>query len=172
MDEFVKVGKTQKAHGIKGELKLNVEEHFIDDLFETEALFIEIKGQKIPYFIENLQEGNALILKLEGVDNRTDAEQLMHKDVYMKRDDISLSDELIASEGLVYKFTEGFKIVDVQYGEIAEIEEVVEFPQQEMAYVTYQDKTLLLPLHPNFIVDVDREKKVITMNLPDGLLDL
>jgi 16S rRNA processing protein RimM len=172
MNEFVKVGKTQKAHGIKGELKLHVEDHFIDDLFETEALFVEIKGQKIPYFIENLQEGNALILKLEGVDTRTESEQLMHKDVYMNRDDISLSDEIIASEGLVYKFTEGFKIVDILYGEIAEIEEVVEFPQQEMAYVTYKNKTLLLPLHPNFVVEVDRENKILTMNLPEGLLDL
>jgi 16S rRNA processing protein RimM len=172
MNEFVKVVKTQKAHGIKGELKLHVEDHFIDDLFETEALFVEIKGQKIPYFIENLQEGNALILKLEGVDTRTESEQLMHKDVYMNRDDISLSDEIIASEGLVYKFTEGFKIVDILYGEIAEIEEVVEFPQQEMAYVTYKNKTLLLPLHPNFVVEVDRENKILTMNLPEGLLDL
>jgi 16S rRNA processing protein RimM len=172
MNEFVKVGKTQKAHGIKGELKLHVEDHFIDDLFETEALFVEIKGQKIPYFIENLQEGNALILKLEGVDTRTESEQLMHKDVYMNRDDISLSDEIIASEGLVYKFTEGFKIVDILYGEIAEIEEVVEFPQQEMAYVTFKNKTLLLPLHPNFVVEVDRENKILTMNLPEGLLDL
>jgi 16S rRNA processing protein RimM len=156
MNEFVKVGKTQKAHGIKGELKLHVEDHFIDDLFET----------------ENLQEGNALILKLEGVDTRTESEQLMHKDVYMNRDDISLSDEIIASEGLVYKFTEGFKIVDILYGEIAEIEEVVEFPQQEMAYVTFKNKTLLLPLHPNFVVEVDRENKILTMNLPEGLLDL
>ena len=172
MNEFVKVGKTQKAHGIKGELKLHVEDHFIVDLFETEALFVEIKGQKIPYFIENLQEGNALILKLEGVDTRTESEQLMHKDVYMNRDDISLSDEIIASEGLVYKFTEGFKIVDILYGEIAEIEEVVEFPQQEMAYVTFKNKTLLLPLHPNFVVEVDRENKILTMNLPEGLLDL
>ena len=172
MNEFVKVGKTQKAHGIKGELKLHVEEHFIDDLFETEALFVEIKGQKIPYFIENLQEGNALILKLEGVDTITESEQLMHKEVYINRYDISLSDEIIASEGLVYKFTEGFKIVDILYGEIAEIEEVVEFPQQEMAYVTFKNKTLLLPLHPNFVVEVDRENKILTMNLPEGLLDL
>jgi 16S rRNA processing protein RimM len=172
MSEFVKVGKTQKAHGIKGELKLNVEEHFIDDLFETEVLFIEIKGQKIPYFVEDLQEGNAIILKLESVDSRNDAEQLMHKDIYMRREDISLSDEIIESEGLVYKFTEGFKVMDIHQGEIAEIEEVVEFPQQEMAYVTYNDKTILLPLHPNFIVEIDRENKIITMNLPEGLLDL
>ena len=40
MNELVKIGNTQKAHGIKGELKLNVEEHFIDDLLDAEAIFV------------------------------------------------------------------------------------------------------------------------------------
>ncbi len=46
MEDFVAIGKTQKPHGLKGELKLHVEEMFIEDLFDAEAVFIEIKGNK------------------------------------------------------------------------------------------------------------------------------
>jgi 16S rRNA processing protein RimM len=172
MSEFVKIGKTQKAHGIKGELKLNVEEHFIDDLFETEAVFLEIKGQKVPYFVEDIQEGNVIFVKLEGVGTRNEAEQLMHKDLYMRREDISLSDEIIASGGLRYKFLEGFTIFDTEDGEIAVIVEVAEFPQQEMAYISYKNKTMLVPLNEELILEIDRDQKTVLMNLPEGLLGL
>ncbi len=115
--------------------------------------------------------------KINFISTREEFEKFQNYEINLETsqhsyEDISLSDEIIESEGLVYKFTEGFKVMDIHQGEIAEIEEVVEFPQQEMAYVTYNDKTILLPLHPNFIVEIDRENKIITMNLPEGLLDL
>jgi 16S rRNA processing protein RimM len=172
MENLVRIGKTQKAHGLKGELKLNVEEYFIDDLFETEALFIELKGQKVPYFIENLQEGNSIILKLEGINSRNEAEQLAHKELFMRREDIHLSDEIINSGGLKYKFLEGFTIYDNVEGEIAVINEVAEFPQQEMAYITYKTKTLLIPLNDDIILEINREEKKVMMNLPEGILNL
>jgi 16S rRNA processing protein RimM len=172
MNELVKIGSTQKAHGIKGELKLNVEEHFIDDLFEVEAVLLEIKGQKVPYFVEDIQEGNIIFIKLEGVDSRNEAEQLMHKDLYLRREDISISDELINSGGMYFKYLEGYILFDDVEGEIAMIEEVVSFPQQEMAYIMYQDRTILIPLNDELIIEVDKENKKVTMSLPYGILSL
>jgi 16S rRNA processing protein RimM len=172
MNELVKIGNTQKAHGIKGELKLNVEEHFIDDLLDAEAIYVEIKGQKVPYFVEDIQEGNIIFVKFEGVDSRNEAEQLMHKDLYMRREDITISDELINSGGMYFKYLEGYILFDDVEGEIAMIEEVASFPQQEMAYVMYQDRTILIPLNDEFILDVDKENKKVTMSLPNGILSL
>jgi 16S rRNA processing protein RimM len=170
MDEFVKIGRTQKPHSIKGELKLFVEEIYIDDVFEVEALFLEIKGQKVPYFIEELQD--AMILKLEGIETRNAAEELAHKDLYLRREDINLPDEVIASGGMYYKHLEGYTIFDEEVGKIAVIEEVAEFPQQEMAYVTYKNKTLLIPMNAKLILRIDAQAKKVFMELPDGLLDL
>jgi 16S rRNA processing protein RimM len=172
MNELIKIGNTQKAHGIKGELKLNVEEHFIDDLFDAEAVFIEIKGQKVPYFVEDIQVGNIIFIKLEGVDSRNDAENLMHKDLYMRREDITISDELIKSGGLYFKYLEGYILFDDVEGEIAVIEEVASYPQQEIAYIYYKDRTILIPLNEDLILNVDKEAKKVTMSLPDGILGL
>ena len=172
MVNYIKIGKTQKAHGIKGELKLNIEDHFIEDLLEVEAIFLEINGQKVPYFVEEIQDGNILLIKIEGIENRTSAEQLMHKDLYMRREDIHISDEEIASGAMLYKFLEGFMIVDVEIGEIGVIEEVAEFPQQEMAYITFNNQTKLVPLNEVLIMEIDRDNKNVIMNLPDGLLEI
>jgi len=172
MNELVKIGNTQKAHGIKGELKLNVAEHFIDDLFETEAVFIEIKGQKVPYFVEDIQEGNVIFIKLEGVDSRSEAELLSQKDIFMRRSDISISDELINSGGMYYKYLEGYTLIDDVEGEIAVIEEVALFPQQEIAYVYFQNRTILIPLNEELILNVDNTAKKVFMSLPEGILGL
>ena len=142
----------------------------MDDLFEVEAIFLEIKGQKVPYFIEELQE--AMILKLEGIETRNAAEELAHKGLYLRRDDINLPDEVIESGGMRFKHLEGFIIFDEEAGEVAKIEEVAEFPQQEMAYITYNNKTLLIPMNPKLILRIDKEAKKVFMDLPEGLLDL
>ena len=170
MDEFIKIGRTQKPHSIKGELKLFIEEVFIEDLFEVEAIFLEIRGQKIPYFIEELQE--AMILKLEDIETRTAAEELAHKSVYLRRADINVPDEVIESGGMYYKYLEGYVIFDEEVGEVGKIDEVADFPQQEMAYITYKNKTLLIPLNSKLILSIDKEKKQVFMSLPDGILSL
>lgn len=169
---FIKIGKTQKPHSIKGELKLTVEEKFMADLSDQEALFIQIKGQYVPYFIEELRAANTLIIKLEDLNKRSDVEPLAHKDVFLRRDDLSLTDEEIANKGLMYSFLEGYMMIDEELGEIAEIEEVAEFPQQEMAYVTYQDKTCIIPLNMNLIKEIKKEEKKVLVDLPEGLLDV
>lgn len=171
MEDFIAIGKTQKPHGLKGELKLHVEEMFIEDLFEAEAVFIEIKGNKMPYFIEELQEGNSIILKLEDVNDRTAAEFVAHKEVFMRRSDISLTDREILSGGMVYKFTEGFLLVEVDAGRIGIVEEVISLPQQEMALVRYKNKLIYIPMQALFIMEIDESEKKILMDLPLGILD-
>lgn len=171
MEDFVAIGKTQKPHGLKGELKLHVEEMFIEDLFDAEAVFIEIKGNKMPYFIEELQEGNSIILKLENVNDRTEAEFVAHKEVFMRRSDISLSDREILSGGMMYKFTEGFLLVEVDAGKIGIIEEVISLPQQELALVRYKNKLIYIPMQALFIKEIDEIEKKILMDLPLGILD-
>jgi 16S rRNA processing protein RimM len=65
----------------------------------------------------------------------------------------------------------GYTIVNagVEIGVISEIEE---YPQQEMATINYNKKDILIPLNEQFIIKLDNKKKVIEMELPEGLLEL
>ncbi|NUN99427.1 MAG: 16S rRNA processing protein RimM [Saprospiraceae bacterium] len=172
MDAMVKIGRIGKAHGISGELKAFVEDAYWEDFLNAEILFLEIRGQHLPYFIEDIRSGNAVLLKLEDLNTREDAQMLHGKDIYLRKEDI-LPDEArtIIIEPGFERYT-GYNIEDEANGLIGKIEEVIEMPQQMMAVVVYRGREILIPLNEQFIVRADTGQSVLHMNLPDGLLDL
>ena len=66
----------------------------------------------------------------------------------------------------------GYKISDITTNTIHVILELREFPQQIMAVINTDKKELLVPLNDEFIDDIDHDKRIIQMSLPEGLLDL
>ena len=56
--------------------------------------------------------------------------------------------------------------------EIGVVEEIVEYPQGEMAVLTYKNKDTIVPLNDVFVKKLDNEKRQIIMELPEGILDL
>ena len=45
-------------------------------------------------------------------------------------------------------------------------------PQQFMALLSYRGKEILIPINDAFVQDIDPEKGLLYMDLPDGLLDV
>lgn len=172
--DFVNIGYTQKTHGLEGELKINITERYLEDFLKCERIYLDVKGTKIPYFIEEVRGKGAMILKLEEVDDRDAAYGLQSREVFLRETDI-LSDaarELELPEGLQYARLAGLTIVDAQLGTVGVIEEVLDMPQQEMAAVQYKGRLVLIPLNERFIVRMDSKKKIVEMDLPEGLLDV
>lgn len=170
--DYLEIGKIKKPHGLNGELKATIEERFYEDVNAVEAFFIEIEGEKAPYFIESLRGGATLLLKLEEIDNKEDAALFTNKTIYLRAEDVSLSEEELQDTGLEYSFLEGYTLEVEEIGVIGEILRVDEFPQQEMATVNYQEKEIFVPLLEQWIVEVNKEKKVVVMDLPEGLLEV
>jgi 16S rRNA processing protein RimM len=173
MDKLVKIGFTKKPHGLKGEIKLQLDDQYLEDLMETEVILLTIKGMPTPFFIEDVRVGNAIIAKFEDVDSVEAANEIASKEMFLRETDV-LADEERTYEvelGMEYQDCVGYKIMD---GDIlvGEIEEVVEFPQQEMAILTREGKDILIPLNVAFVLRRDDAAKMIFMELPKGLLDL
>jgi 16S rRNA processing protein RimM len=173
MDNLVKIGFTRKPHGLKGEIKLQIDDKYLEDLLETDVVLLTIKGKPTPYFIEDIRVGNAIIAKFEDIDTVEAATEIGSKELALREKDILDDAERTfeAEEGLEYEDCVGYKIMD---GEtlVGEIEEVVEFPQQEMAILTREGKDILIPLNVAFVIRRDDDLKTIFMDLPKGLLDL
>lgn len=169
MEDYLKIGKTGKAFGTEGMLKFNVEERFLDDLFEATAIFIEQMGKPVPFFIDEVHNEAPLILKLEEVDSREIALELAGKDIFLRREDIA---EASLEQPFDLSALEGFQVVDRTAGAIGPIEEVVELPQQLMAIVQYEGREVLIPLSDQLILSVDADNQRIEMDLPEGLLEL
>lgn len=173
--QYIIIGRTRKAHGLTGELKVSIEDRYLEDFMKNERIFLDVKGVKIPYFIDNVRGGGEMILKLEEVDNRDTAIALQGRELLLREQDI-LSDqerefEFEEEEGLEYAHLSGYLLVDERLGEIGHIDEVLEMPQQEMAFLKFKGREVLVPLNKQFIQSIDDTKRVVMMDLPDGLLD-
>ena len=171
MDNIVSIGRTKKPHGLKGELKFCVEEHFLDDLMEAEMLILDVKGKKTPFFIEDVRAGNNIIVKLEEVNTPESAVALSEKEIFLREKDIKYAAQNKEDAQLPFADCIGFTIFDFN-NSVGIITDLIEYPQQYMAAVNYENRDILIPLNPAFIKKVDVKNKKILMELPDGLLEL
>lgn len=172
-EQYTQIGRTKKPHGLNGELKLHIEEKYAEDFDQATVIFLEIGGNHTPFFVENLRGGLFDILKLEGVNSRSAAEPLAHKNMHLRDSDLLKEEERTYEPvGLEFEHLVGFQVHDETYGDIGAIKEIVEMPQQEMALVDYKGKEVMIPLNERLMVEVVDSQQVVKMDLPEGLLEL
>ncbi len=167
---LTEIGRTGRPHGLKGEIKLRVAEEMEELLFDNEVFFVRVgSAAPVPYFLEEIRAGGALIAKFQGIENPEQARIISNCELLLPAKVVELLGPPTASP---YDHFVGYRIIDHTAGELAEIEEVLELPQHFLARITYDGREVLLPLHPDFITETDDKGKVIKTDLPDGLLEL
>lgn len=173
---FIHIGRTKKAHGTEGELKVHLFEEFSEDFLNAEFIFLDIDGGKVPFAVANIRFTGTPLVHFEDIDGSDEAVKYTAKQMYLQHSDILTAEERTMPnepvDNLRYRRYTGYKIIDLKEGEIGKIEEVIELPQQEAARVSFRGKELLIPLHDNLIEDIDAKGSMIVMDLPEGLLDL
>ena len=170
MLEFVHIGHSGKTRGLDGSFKLRVEERFLDSLSDIRAIFVDHDGSKVPYLIENLSNQGDILIKLEEIDTPEQASELLNRSIYLNKEE--LPESIRESSDNESHELVNFLIVDEDNNTIGEISEILEFPEQLLAKVIYQEKTVLIPIHEDLILSMNHEDKTIQMSLPEGLLSL
>lgn len=167
IDEVYKIGKLGKAHGVKGEVTFM----FTDDVFdrvECDCLILMIDGILVPFFIEEyrFRSGETALVKFEDIDTQDRASSLTGCEVYFLR---RLADE--ETDGVItWSRIVGFDVVDAASGKnIGKIEHIDETTVNVL--LELEDGTLI-PAADEMIGDVDIEKRIITLIIPEGLLEL
>ncbi|WP_438963755.1 ribosome maturation factor RimM [Winogradskyella sp.] len=169
-DECFYLGKIVKKYSFKGELlaKLDTDE---PDLYSNlDAIFVDLRGNMVPFFIERsqLHKSDLLRLKFEDVDSEADADSLLKSDLYLPLD------LLPKLEGDKFYFHEviGFSIKDKNFGEVGIIKNINDSTAQALFEIDSDGTEILIPMNDEFIVKVDRKNKTIHVNTPEGLIDL
>ncbi|WP_426432298.1 ribosome maturation factor RimM [Winogradskyella sp. HB-48] len=164
------LGKIVKKFSFKGELlaKLDTDE---PELYENlDAIFIDLRGNLVPFFIESsqLHKSDLLRLKFEDVDTEADADTLIKSDLYLPLD------LLPKLEGNKFYYHEviGFKITDSNFGEVGIIKAINDSTAQALFEIDRDGTEILIPMNNEFIVKVDKQKKTIEVSTPEGLIDL
>lgn len=169
---MISIGFCRKPHGVGGELKVQIEAEYLEDFLQAEVIFLDITGKQVPYFIEKIRPGSEILVKLEDVDSREAAAALNGKEMLMREEDVHTGEEEENEEDLAYEDLVGYEIIETDLGLIGKIEDVLEYPQQMMALLIYQEREILIPLNEYLIQDIDIENQQIIMELPEGLLEL
>lgn len=169
MLELIHIGHSAKSRGINGKFKSRIENKFIPNLLVARALFINIDGSKVPFLIEAAEDQGHVILKLDEIDTPEEVSHLLSRELYL--DSREIAAELLVDEVQQHELV-GFIVYDQSKQEIGSIKEILEYPDQLLAKLDYQDKEVLLPIHEDLILDLDKEKKTIDLEIVEGLLDL
>ncbi len=164
------LGKIVKKYGFKGELlaKLDTDE---PELYKNlESVFIALGDDLVPFFIEksSLHKSTLLRMRIEDVDDEAAADALLKSELYLPLD------MLPKLSGNQFYFHEiiGFTMVDVEFGEVGEITAVNDSAAQPLFEVQKGDKQILIPISDEFIVRLERTKREIVVQTPEGLIEL
>lgn len=176
LDQLTKVGQLTQAKNLKGEIKAAFEVSFFNYLEENDPthLYVLIGGKPLPYFVEAIySNAHQTTVKFEGVDNRSQAESLQRKELYIETEKIVpyLDD---SDEGWDYLL--GYTVIVKNDNSppliLGTIEGIVYLTEHELAQVFYEQKEILLPLNEVFIVEIEEDKQQIYFELPEGLLEI
>ena len=165
-EEVYRIGRIGKAHGVRGELTMLVDDDVFDRV-ESDYVVLRVDGILVPFFMEEyrFKTDTTVIVKFEDVDTQERARQLTGCDVCFPLSLVPADDEQLSLFSLV-----GFSIVDANtrqpIGRIADIDD-------QTANVLFRlDDGRLIPAADNLVSDVDMEARQVAMTLPEGLLEL
>jgi 16S rRNA processing protein RimM len=169
MTNYCSIGKFVATFGVQGDIVLKHHLGKKTALNGVETLFIEDKKDELlPYFVENIRikSTDELYVKLEGINAKETARKLIQKQVWLVEEEFHKHAGKSAPVSLL-----GFHIVE-NGEDLGEILEVIEQPHQLLCRIDWKGKEALIPIHEETLVKIDKKKKTVLVNLPEGLLDV
>ncbi|MBR1835059.1 MAG: 16S rRNA processing protein RimM [Bacteroidales bacterium] len=167
-EECYRLGNITKPFGIKGQMVFYLDVDSPDDYADLDSAFVEVKGALVPYFfkVDNIN-GNKAVVTFEDLTPQ-EAQALAGHDLFLPLD---LLPELTGNQFYFHEVT-GFKVIDIEKGDIGIIQSIIEYPAQPLFSIVNGEKEILIPVIDPIIKKVDREQRTITIEAPNGLIDL
>lgn len=134
------------------------------------ALFVDRDGELVPFFPEDFQirDEYTAMVRFDDVSSEDQAKKLVNSDLYIPRDTLPEPDQ---SRQLA-SWIEGFKAFDQDHTYIGEVRDLLSLKEQDLLRVMDQDKEMLIPAVQSYIIRIDKRRKEIHLDLPEGLLGL
>ncbi len=168
-DSCFKLGRINKAHGLKGDLKATFEAEFPVEFSKLESVFVNINNKLIPFFVEKFSvQGKKAILTIEDIKSLKEAEALYDKELYLPLTLLPERDDTV----FLYSDLIGFTVSDKTLGMLGKITDVYTLPGQEVLAMDYKEKEILIPASEELITKVEKKKRVVHIEIPEGLLEI
>lgn len=172
MLKYISIGRILKPYRNDGTLLALTDTSLSKDIEMAKVIFLRIRGQAVPFFVESIEVTNDLsYIKFEEFNGPEEVKPFNDSDLLMLESDIRNSTNK-KNKDFSYSDLSGFSIYDSNSGKRAKIISVEQFPQQLMAIAEYNGNRIHIPLIEVFIKSINLNTNEIIMELPEGIFSL
>lgn len=162
---LIEIGKIVNTHGIKGEIKVMPLCDDISMLLDFKEMYLDNK--KIAVKSARIHKNTALLF-LENFNNINDSERLKNKFLYVDKTLIKLDENSNFIVDII-----GCSVFDETTNRVLGVIIDILTPPSHDIYVieTSQLKQILIPVVPQFVINVDTETKKVIVKTIDGMIE-
>jgi 16S rRNA processing protein RimM len=170
-ESYISVGKLGKPHGLSGAFRFLLNDELKSKKKIPKHFIIEERGSFLPWFVSKIEwlGFNDGFISFEEIDSVEKARAHTKKELLLSQKDFDLFFKK-NQESLHYLV--GYKASDHERGELGVVREIADNPGQLLCIIKNGKEEIAIPLVDDFIENIDKRKKEIVFNLPEGLLDL
>ena len=162
---YLVVGFLRRAHGVHGEMIMDLHTDFPERLRSGRNLFVG--EERKPMTLSGTRpHAKGMLVKLKGVETPEDAVPLRNQWVYVQTTDVPS-----LPKGKLYQHELfGFQVVDENGESLGELVEIIETGANDVYVVRNESgKEILLPAIPSVILELDSDRRLMRVHLLEGL---
>ena len=163
---YLVVGFLRRAHGVRGEINMDLHTDFPERLRSGRKLFVGEEHK--PVTLSGVRpHAKGVLVKFKGIETPEAAGELRNQWVYVRAADVPP-----LPEGKLYQHELfGFRVVDEEGVPLGELVEIIETGANDVYVVRDADGgEILLPAIPSVILELDSERRMMRVHLLEGLI--
>ncbi len=177
-DTLIQAARIVKSYGTDGDVMISFPQEMSEFLQRQEPVWLFYDSLPVPFFICSFQSKGPrkAVVHFEDMNTAEDAEEAVGKDIYLdpaRYPDLAAASGIHAiaggnNDGLTLEDLIGFTLLDQKGGTTGTIADIQDFSGN--ICLELSDSGTLVPFHDDLIIDIDIEKKTLTMSISEGLL--
>ena len=162
---YLVVGFLRRAHGLRGELIMDLHTDFPERLKSGRKLFVGEEYRPVE-LASARTHAKGMLVKFKGIESPEEAGLFRNQWVYVRASDVPS-----LPEGKLYQHELfGFEVVDENGEALGQLVEILETGANDVYVVRNETgKEILLPAIPSVILELDAPRRVMRVHVLEGL---
>lgn len=176
--EIRNIGSFIKPHGVKGEISAQLD--YDIDLSELRCIVIDIDGINVPFFLNGIRpkSSHSVLVSIDGISTDTEAKEFAGKTFSALKSDLEriMPDGVDEDEDNFYlDDLIGFTLLDEQDRQLGTVIDYDDSTANLLLKIRRYDEAateFFVPAANDLILDINPNEKNITIDIPEGIIDL
>jgi 16S rRNA processing protein RimM len=164
---YLAIGQVARPHGLRGELSVTVLTEFPERFKDMDRVYLGNEQEAEAYHLESYRwHKPSILLKLAGIDDRTQAEQVRGLLVQ-----VPIEEAVPLPEGSYYLYELiGLEVLTTAGEVLGTLTDVIETGANDVYVVKGEGKEVLLPAIPDVIKSVNLKEGRVVVEVMEGLI--